>query len=101
MAIQTGTRLVVYDPTIAPNPGPGFHQAPRLDTLEGKVVGLIDNSKTNSDRFLARVAELLTERYGVAQVITHRKPSASRPIAPDMADDLAAKCDLVVAAVGD
>lgn len=101
MAIQTRTRLVVYDPTIAPNPGPGFAEAGRLDTLQGKVVGLIDNSKMNSDRFLVRVAELLKEQYGVAQVVTHRKPSASKPVAPDVASDLAAKCDLVVAAVGD
>lgn len=101
MAVQTRTRLVVYDPTIAPNPSPGFVPAPRLDVLEGKVVGLIDNSKTNSDRFLIRIGELLKEQYGVAQVIAHRKPSASKPVASDVADDLAARCDLVVAAVGD
>ena len=37
--------------------------APRLDTLEGKTIGLINTDKPNSNYFLNAVEELLKDRY--------------------------------------
>ena len=34
-------------------------------------------------------------------IVRHRKPSASKPIAPEVIADFAATCDLVIAGVGD
>jgi hypothetical protein len=72
-----------------------------LDTLAGKVVGFIDNSKPNFHHLADDLAQLLVERHGVASVVRHRKLSASIP-APDTAyADIEQQCDLVITGSGD
>ena len=75
--------------------------APRLCGLQGMTVGLIDNHKGNSDLYLAELAELFKEQFGVAKVITYRKDSQSIPTPPDVLDDLASKCQAIIHAVAD
>jgi hypothetical protein len=75
--------------------------APRLASLRGKRVGLLDNSKSKANNMLEAVAALLDARYGFAGIVRHRKPSASKPAAPEAIDELARTCDLVVVGVGD
>ena len=43
---------------------------PQFTELRGKVVGWLDNSKPNADKLAERFAELLKEKYGVANMIT-------------------------------
>jgi hypothetical protein len=69
--------------------------------LRGKVVGLLDNSKPNADRLEERFAQLLTERYGAAQVITRRKITAQQGAAKEVLDELAAQADFVLSGLGD
>ena len=38
--------------------------AARPASLEGRVMGFLDNTKPNADLFLGRVHELLTAKYG-------------------------------------
>src|SRR5262249_59696919 len=52
--------------------------APRLDTLAGKTVGLLDINKAKGSFFLDRVEEVLRERYGVKEVLRRKKISAGR-----------------------
>jgi hypothetical protein len=75
--------------------------APRLSNLRGKRLGLLDNSKTKAGRMLDAVADVLNTRYGFANIVRHRKPSASKPAAPEAIGELARTCDLVVVGVGD
>jgi hypothetical protein len=75
--------------------------APRLSSLQGKRVGLLDNSKSKADKILATVAAILNARYGFTNIVRHRKPSASKPAAPEAIKELANTCDLVVVGVGD
>jgi hypothetical protein len=75
--------------------------APRLDSLEGKSLGIVDNGKPNGDRFLGIVAELLQERYGVKEVHSIRKESISRPAPADLIADMAARSHLVITGIGD
>jgi hypothetical protein len=72
-----------------------------LDTLKGKTVGFIDNSKPNFDHLADDLAELLVARHGVASVIRHRKLSASIPAAESVLEEIARQCDLVIAGSGD
>ena len=72
-----------------------------LDTLAGKVVGFIDNSKPNFHHLADDVARLLQERHGVARVIRHRKLSASRPAPAAAMADIESQCDLVITGSGD
>ncbi len=71
--------------------------APRVSDLNGKVIGFLDNAKPNASVFLARVEELLSQRYKFAKVIRVRK--SSNPT--DLAEKLSAKFDAVVNGVGD
>ena len=73
----------------------------RLESLQGKVVGFIDNAKPNFDHLAVEIGMLLTERHGVARVVTHRKRSASLPVAAEALESLSAECDLVITGSGD
>jgi hypothetical protein len=79
-----------------------FALAPRSNRdLKGKTVGLLDNTKYNSDRLLEEIGVLLGQRYQVAGVVQERKPYFGRPVPDDQAKALAERCDVVVTAVGD
>ena len=43
--------------------------APRLDTLDGKVIGLYGNSKLNAEKLLDRVQELLAARHQIKDFV--------------------------------
>jgi hypothetical protein len=75
--------------------------APRLDSLVGKRIALIDNTKHNADRFLQAVRALLEERYGVASFEYFRKFSASVPTPPEVVERLTGSCDALVHGVAD
>lgn len=97
---MTGRRLVVLDPTAEIEVAPG-RRVVRSGDLSGQTVGLLDNGKGNADRFLELLGEELKQRYGVRATVLRRKPSSSRVVPAELAAELAAQCDLVVAAVGD
>lgn len=56
--------------------------APRLTTLEGKTVALLDISKPGGSIFLDRIEHLLKTRQGVAAVIREMKPTFAKPAPP-------------------
>lgn len=74
---------------------------PRLRSLTGAKIGLIDNSKRMANAFLDDVRELLRERYGVADFAAYQKVSASVPTPPGELDRLAEGCDAVIHGVAD
>lgn len=53
--------------------------APRLDTLDGKTLALLDISKPGGSFFLDRLEQLLREEHGVAQVVRVSKPTYTKP----------------------
>jgi hypothetical protein len=75
--------------------------APRLPSLRGKRVGLLDNSKSKAGKMLDTVAAILNVQYGFTDIVRHRKPSASKPAAPEAIAELVRTCDLVIVGVGD
>jgi hypothetical protein len=75
--------------------------APRLKTLEGTRIALIDNTKHNADRFLEATRTLLARRFGVAAFECFRKFSASVPTPPDVIERLTNTCDALVHGVAD
>jgi hypothetical protein len=74
---------------------------PRFVDLRGKVVGLLDNSKPNADKLEERFAELLKQRFGVANVMTRRKISAQQGAPEQYLNELAAQADFVLCGLGD
>ena len=86
------------------NPRGVFHReenpiAARPDTLNGKVLGLVDNSKVNADVFLDCLQALITAKYRIPTVLRIRKNVAGCP-AP-YTDAFFETCDIVVNAFGD
>jgi len=73
--------------------------ASRPATLQGRRVGILDNSKPNADVLLGRVAELLAARTGAQPARWWRKPGSSRPAL--MIDDVVAGSDVVLTGSAD
>lgn len=74
--------------------------APRLKSLQGTTIGLLDNTKKNADHLLREVGEILVRDHGVRAVVSRRKISSSPAAPAEMLDDLA-RCDAVINAYGD
>ena len=100
MALETRKKQVLVDPTTQPI-ATSFSGAPRLQDLRGKRVGLIDDSKPNGKELLEELADLLKARYGVADIMYHRKPSAYKPADPEAISQMGRDCDYAIVAIGD
>jgi pseudouridine-5'-phosphate glycosidase len=92
--------LKILDPTVQPERAESV-VAKRVAGLDGKVLGLLNNSKVNGDRLLALVREELLARYDVRDVVAMTKAGASTVADDAMLEALAARCDVVVTAIGD
>ena len=66
-----------------------YSLAPRLESLEGARIGLLDNRKRHSDVFLEKLQELLRDRYGVADFQYYLKDGASVATPPEILADMA------------
>ena len=75
--------------------------APRVGSLDGKVIGLLSNNKPNSELLLRGVADLLNEKFDAIEVVEANKGSHRIPAPQDMIDDLASRCDAVVVATAE
>lgn len=92
--------FTVFDPTEEPA-AKAFTPAPRVASLAGKVVGILDNGKAKSDLLLREVQELLRSEAGVADFVMVRKTSAYRPAPEADLDALARRVHAVVTGIGD
>ncbi|HEY0453313.1 MAG TPA: hypothetical protein VGD70_29710 [Actinophytocola sp.] len=93
----------VYRPTpdkpeSAPAGGVGLARRP--DSLDGKRIGLLWNAKVNADIYLHRLQELIVDRHPGVEFVWQAKPTASKPMEPEVLAELRT-CDLVVTAFGD
>ncbi len=84
------------DPGLAP-----LALAPRPAGLRGKRLGLLDNSKANSDVILRAIADILDAEFEFADIFSVRKHSASLPPKPEVLAELHRNADLVIAGIGD
>ena len=91
---------VLLDPTVQGTPRMVTY-APRPFSLQGKRVGLINNTKFNSDRLLQKIGDILTAEYGVAETRMWRKQNANVPANDVIIRELRETCDVMVAGIGD
>jgi hypothetical protein len=92
--------IELLDPTTEA-PAQAVTYVARPDTLAGKRIALIENTKFNSDKLLLRIGELLKHEYGAAEVKLYHKRNASVPAHEEIVADIQKSCDLVVAGIGD
>ena len=91
--------LRVLDPRQSAQ-GDAMRMAPALPSLNGAVIGLLDNAKIGTQRLFDFIEEILREEHGVRECIRRRKPDASRPVPPKMLAELSG-ADAVLSAIGD
>ena len=88
---------VACGPTVAS----GHASLPALDSLAGRVVGIIDNAKPNFAQLADALEAEWRSRWAVTKVVRVRKHSPAVGAEPEVIARLAAECDLVVAGIGD
>ena len=92
--------LEIFDPTVSPVKEEILF-APRPQNLSGLRVGLVENSKHNSDVLLLKIADRLKTKYDIKMTLLHRKESASDYVTGQAIDELIKKADFVLAGIGD
>jgi hypothetical protein len=92
--------LQIYDPTLGAA-GRNVSFAPRPKSLAGLRIGLVDNTKHNSDQLLLRIAALLESKHGAKAHLIRRKKSAGAAPHAEIIEEYKANCDVIVAGVGD
>ena len=92
--------IELLDPT-AEATAQGIAYVDRPASLAGKRVGLIDNTKFNSDRLLEKIGAILKADYGAADVKMFRKKNASVPAHQEILEEAKKTCDVMVAGIGD
>jgi hypothetical protein len=72
-----------------------------VPTLDGRVIGLLNNSKSGTGPFLDRVEELLQSEHGVSRSIRYDKNAAALPAPDEMLEAAARECDVVINGIAD
>lgn len=92
--------IQLYDPTTEVK-GRTIAYAARPKSLQGLRIGLVDNTKHNSDQLLLRIAGILERDHGAKAHVIRKKKSAGSAPSPEMIAEYKQNCDIIVAGVGD
>ena len=99
MVVQSGT-IQILDPRPEGVPEERGISA-EVATLEGKVVGLLENRKYHADSFLLELQRVLEDEYKAKKVVYASKFTFSMPCADETIDELVEECDAVVHGIAD
>ena len=89
----------ILDPTIATE-REHIDYAPRPTALNGLRIGLIENTKKNSEAVLRRVAEILETKHGMKDSKLVHKPQRA-PQKDSQVEELKGEADFAITGVGD
>lgn len=95
--LETVEGVRVYVPTGAANAAEQA-LAPRLRSIHGARIGILDNCKEFADIVLRGLADVLKARHGVGDARFWRKSYLG--ISSPFAQEMAAQCDAVINGVG-
>ena len=90
--------LTVKNPTVEKYGDELSKAAPKLDSLEGKTIGLIWNGKANGDVSLWTAAEGIKE---LVPSVEFKFYSGSEPCPPEMITQAAEECDAFIGSTAD
>ena len=100
MNAESSQESCVFDPTTEPEPVKAT-LALRPNTLDGKILGIMDNGKPNAKKILDLVGDLVADRYNLAGVLKRQKPDATKGAPQEMLDEIAEECNIAIIGVGD
>jgi hypothetical protein len=92
--------MTIFDPTASPVPR-ALRLPARPTRLDGLRLGLVENTKFNSDTLLLRLAARLRDKHGATVALLSRKRSPSHSIEEGQIDALKNVSDLVISGIGD
>ncbi len=75
--------------------------APRLRSLRGLTVGLLDNTKPNAALLLSAVARELEREHGLRASVLYTKSYFGTPAEESLIQRILHNCDFAVAGIGD
>jgi hypothetical protein len=78
-----------------------FNLNQRPNDLSGKRLGLMENSKDNSDKLLYELGEILKQKYDFAEVKYYSKHHASLPAKQEVVQNILKEVDVLITGVGD
>lgn len=87
------SRIILLEP-VGESSLPPKGQTPRLASLEGKVVGFLDEG--DMAPYLGRFRDILRELAGPADMPYWHKPLMSKPSPQGLLDEVAERCDSVI-----
>ncbi len=73
---------------------------PGLDTLKGKIVGIIDNGQSNSTAMFHELKNILLEKYRPAEVLCKTKPTHMQGAPQAIMEEFINRCDAVITGLG-
>ena len=73
---------------------------PALESLDGKVLGILDNGQANSSPVFQELAQLIQERFHAAEVVLRKKPTHMQGAPEPMIEELVSRCDAVITGLG-
>ena len=73
---------------------------PGLDSLEGKVIGIIDNGQSNSTDMFKELAKLIEKTYHAKEVLFRTKPTHMQGAPKPIMEELLSRCDAVITGLG-
>jgi hypothetical protein len=92
-------KLKMLDPRVSMNPD-DRPLTPGLHTLEGKVIGIIDNGQANSTTMFQELAELLRRKYRPGEVFFKTKPTHMQGAPEAILEEFVGRCDAVITGLG-
>ena len=87
------------DPRVTINPK-DRPLVPGLDTLEGKVIGIIDNGQANSTTMFQELARLMAENFHTKEVLFKTKPTHMQGAPKPIMEEILNRCDAVITGLG-
>ena len=93
------TTIKFLDPRASVNPG-DRPLIPGLDSLERKVIGIIDNGQSNSTSMFQELAKLLQEKFKTGEVFFRTKPTHMQGAPKPIMEEILLRCDAVVTGLG-
>jgi hypothetical protein len=71
-----------------------------LNTLKGKVIGIIDNGQSNSTTMFQELAKLIKEKFTPAEILFKTKPTHMQGAPQPILAEFVGRCDAVITGLG-
>ena len=101
MSEKVDPGVILVDPTGHNLNTTSLRISPRPSDLRGKRLGLLDNTKANSEVILRKIADILDAKYEFSEIYYTKKHSSNLPPKPEVLSNLHLYADIVIAGVGD